>query len=239
MQRILWALLSLMMIRTAGASDANNPDPWESFNRKVYAFNKSVDTHAFRPLASGYRKVTPQVIDDALTRFFQNLKEPLTVVNDGLQGKGKQAAGDMARFLMNTVTSLGFADLAARAGLDRHEEDFGQTLGKWGVRSGPYVVLPFLGPSDVRDGVMLPVDAVVNPRNLIHDTRTNVGLFVLEKVDMRADLIPLEKVIEGDEYLLIRDFYLQRRDFLVHDGKIKDDFLDDPDTAADSAAGSR
>ncbi len=227
-------LLALTISMTASAEETarnagHDPDPWQHVNRKIYAFNKAVDTHAFRPLAKGYRTVTPQVIDDALTRFFQNLKEPLTVLNDGLQGKGRQAAGDSARFILNTVTSLGFADLAAKAGLVRHDEDFGQTLGKWGVGSGPYLVLPFMGPTDLRDGSMLALDGTVNPRNLVSDTSTNIGLFVLEKVDFRADLIPLEKVIEGDEYLLMRDIYLQRRDFLVNDGKVRDTFLDDSD----------
>lgn len=233
--RLIPAVLGLLALtlpvmapaEESSRSAGHDPDPWQHVNRKIYAFNKAVDTYAFRPLAKGYRTITPQLVDDALTRFFQNLREPLTVLNDGLQGKGRQAAGDSARFILNTVTSLGLADLAAKAGLERHDEDFGQTLGTWGVGTGPYLVLPFMGPTDLRDGSMLALDGTVNPRNLVSDTATNVGLFALEKIDFRADLIPLEKVIEGDEYLLMRDIFLQRRNFLVNDGKVRDTFLDD------------
>ncbi|WP_130412504.1 MlaA family lipoprotein [Fluviicoccus keumensis] len=232
-KRILAALLLAASVPVAAFADAApapapaNPDPWQGMNRKVYAFNKSVDTWFFKPVAKGYRAVTPQLVDDSITRFFLNLEEPLHMVNNGLQGKAKASVQDLGRLVVNTATSLGFADLASRMGLPRHDEDFGQTLGYWGVKPGPYVVLPFLGPSDIRDGASLPLDAVVNPRNLVESNSANAGLFVLDKVDFRADLIPFEKIIEGDEYLLMRDLYLQRRDFLVHDGKVKDDFLDD------------
>ena len=227
--RFLSGVLLLVSAAPSVLAADTTPDPWEHFNRRVYAFNKSIDTHAFRPIANAYRTITPQIVDDGLTRFFQNLREPLTIINDGLQGKPKQGAGDFSRFVLNTVTSAGFADLAAKAGLERHEEDFGQTLGKWGVGPGPYLVIPFLGPTTVRDGSALPLDAVVNPRNLVSSNVTNFTLFAIEKIDFRADLIPVEKVLEGDEYLLIRDIYLQRRNFLVHDGKVKDDFMDDSD----------
>ncbi|HEX5362597.1 MAG TPA: VacJ family lipoprotein [Fluviicoccus sp.] len=209
------------------AAAAADPDPWEGMNRKIFSFNKKVDGWFLKPVAKGYRAVMPQPVDDAVTRFFLNLTEPLHMINDGLQGKAKAAGQDLGRLAVNTVTSLGFADLASRWGLPRHEEDFGQTLGRWGVKSGPYVVLPFMGPSNLRDGTMLPLDGLVNPRNLVEPAGANAALFVLDKVDFRADLIPFEKVIEGDEYLLMRDLYLQRREFLVQDGKVRDEFLDE------------
>ncbi len=178
-------------------------------------------------MAQGYRTVTPQWADDALTRFFSNLEEPLNMVNNGLQGKGKAAVNDLGRLTVNTVTSLGFADVATRMGLPRSDEDFGQTLGAWGVPTGNYVVLPFMGPSTLRDTAALPVDSLLKPGNYVEPDSVALGLFVLEKVDFRADLIPLEKVLEGDEYLFMRDLYLQRREFLVKDGKVRDEFLDD------------
>jgi phospholipid-binding lipoprotein MlaA len=133
----------------------------------------------------------------------------------------------LGRLTVNTVTSLGFADVATRMGLPRHEEDFGQTFGKWGMSSGPYLVLPFMGPSSVRDLGGLPLDSLANPRNLVEPQSAAIGLLVLEKVDFRADLIPLEKILEGDEYLFMRDLSLQRREFLVQDGKVHDEFLDE------------
>jgi len=209
-----------------------NPDPWEKTNRKIFAFNKGVDSYVLKPVAQGYRKVTPQFVDDSLTRFFGNLKEPLVALNNGLQGKGKDAAIDGSRFLVNTVTSLGFADLAGHWGLTKHDEDFGQTFGKWGTGAGPYLMLPFLGPSNVRDAFARPLDGLVNPRNLLDNTGVNIALFSLEIIDTRADLIPVEKIIEGDEYLFLRDIYLQRREFLVQDGKVKDAFMDELDDEA-------
>jgi phospholipid-binding lipoprotein MlaA len=153
-------------------------------------------------------------------------------INNGLQGKGGQAANDVGRFVVNTVTSLGFFDVANKVGLSRHQEDFGQTFGKWGAPSGAYIMLPFLGPSTVRDALARPLDSLTNPRNAIDNTAVNVAVFSLEIVDTRADIIPVEKVIEGDEYLLLRDVYLQRREFLVQDGKVNDSFIDDMDDEA-------
>lgn len=219
--------LLLLLAGPAWAAAAPNPDPWENWNRKVYTFNKKVDTWVFKPVAQGYRKVTPQLVDDSVTRFFLNLEEPLNLINNGLQGKGRAAVQDLGRLTVNTVTSLGFADVATRMGLPRHEEDFGQTFGKWGMSSGPYLVLPFLGPSSVRDLGGLPMDSLANPRNLVEPQSAAIGLLVLEKVDFRADLIPLEKILEGDEYLFMRDLSLQRREFLVQDGKVRDEFMDE------------
>lgn len=205
----------------------DNIDPWEKTNRKIYAFNKTADTYVFKPIAKGYRAVTPQFVDNGITRFFDNLKEPLVAVNNSLQGKGKQAASDVGRFVVNTVTSIGFADVAQHIGLVKHEEDFGQTFGVWGAKPGAYIMLPFLGPSSIRDAFGKPFDAVVNPRNLLESKKASAGAFVLEAVDIRADLIPVEKILEGDEYVFLRDVYLQRREFLVHDGHVKDTFMED------------
>jgi len=171
-----------------------------------------------------------------LRGFFDNLQQPLVIINNGLQAKGQQAANDTGRFLVNTVTSLGFADVASHIGLTKHEEDFGQTFGKWGASSGAYVMLPFLGPSSIRDALAKPLDMLVNPRNLLDHASANMALVGLQVVDTRADLIPFEKIIEGDEYLFLRDIYLQRREFLVQDGKVKDSFMDDMDEESNQAS---
>ena len=230
------ATLSLILGTLPHLAWAADPqDPWESFNRKIYTFNKTIDNCCFKPVAKGYRAITPQLVDDGITHFFANLKEPLVAINNGLQGKGLQSANDAGRFVVNTVSSLGFADIAQKIGLEKHEEDFGQTFGKWGSPSGAYLMLPFLGSSNVRDALAKPLDSLVNPRNLVKDNAANIGLFTLEIVDLRADVIPLEKIIEGDEYVLLRDVYIQRRHFLVHDGQVKDTFMDDDEPSTDSS----
>jgi phospholipid-binding lipoprotein MlaA len=218
-----------MMSVSSVVWSAENPDPWEKTNRQIYHFNKRLDTYVLKPVARGYRAVTPQVVDDSISHFFNNLKEPLVAVNNGLQGKVAQASNDVGRFVVNSVTSLGFADVAQKIGLVKHDEDFGQTFGKWGAKSGAYIMLPFLGPSNVRDALAKPFDALLNPRNMLDDAALNMGLVSLEIIDIRADLIPVERVLEGDEYLLWRDVYLQRREFLVQDGKVKDTFMEDMD----------
>jgi len=235
MSRYLTYILPVLILTSTvvQASDATI-DPWEKANRKIYAFNKAADTYVLKPIAQGYRKVTPQIVDNSISRFFENLKEPLTAINNGLQGKAKDAAIDLSRFVVNTVTSLGLADVAQQFNLPKHEEDFGQTFGKWGAAAGPYVMLPFLGPSSLRDTLAKPLDMVTDPRLALDSNAAKVGLTALDIIDTRADLIPLEKVIEGDEYLLLRDVYLQRREFFVQDGKVKDTFMDDDEDTTSS-----
>lgn len=229
------ALLVLFSAPVLAADAAPNPDPWEHFNRKVYAFNDRIDRYFLKPIAKGYRKITPQFVDDGITNLLNNLGEPATVVNDLLQGKIKQSAQDTGRFVVNsTVGLVGFFDVARHIKLPRHQEDFGQTLAKWGVPSGPYVVVPFLWGMTIRDGAGYGTDAMYmselyeNALNFGWEETT--GVLVLNVVDTRADLIPMEESLQvtGDRYRLIRDAWMQRRNFLIKDGLIEDDpFLDD------------
>ncbi|MDQ8037148.1 MAG: VacJ family lipoprotein, partial [Pedobacter sp.] len=207
-----------------------NPDPWEKFNRGVYRFNDVADRYVLKPVAKGYRAVTPELVRTGVTNFFINLRSPLVVMNDLLQGKVKQAGGDTLRFVVNsTVGVVGVVDVAARINLPVHDEDFGQTLGVWGVPSGPYLMLPFMGPSSLRDGVGVGVDAVANPRRRLINRDVDWILFGVDVVNSRASLLDLEDIIQGDRYLFIRDLYLQRREYAVKDGQVSDDpFLDDP-----------
>lgn len=208
---------------------AKNPDPWEKFNRGVYRFNDVADRYALKPVAKGYKAVTPNLVRTGITNFFTNLRSPLVIMNDLLQGKVKQAGSDTARFVVNsTVGIVGLIDVGARINLPLHDEDFGQTLGVWGVPSGPYLMLPFMGPSSVRDGAGFGVDGVANPRRRVIDREADLILFGVDVVNSRASLLDLEDIIQGDRYLFIRDLYLQRREYAVRDGQIESDpFLDD------------
>ena len=211
----------------------SNGDPWEGFNRKVASFNDGVDTYFFRPIAQGYRAVTPQPVDDAVSNFFGNLGEIFVIVNDLLQFKFKQAASDTGRFVVNsTIGFFGFFDVASKIGLEKHSEDFGQTLGYWGVGPGPYLVLPFLGPSNVRDAFGLVPRYTLDELDLIteiDDIPTRNSVTGLSLIDLRADLIPSEGLIQGDRYTFFRNFYQQRREYLVRDGEVQEDAFTDDD----------
>lgn len=219
-----------------------NPDPWEKFNRSIFRFNDGADRYVLKPVAKGYKAITPDVVRTGITNFFINLRAPLVVMNDLLQGKVKQAGGDTVRFVVNsTVGVVGLVDVAVRLNLPLHDEDFGQTLGVWGVPSGPYFVMPFFGPSSVRDAGGFAVDAAANPRRRLINDEADWILLGIDVVNTRASLLELEDIIQGDRYLFIRDLYLQRREYSVNDGQVGDDpFLDDPEEEdfTDPASGS-
>ena len=197
-------------------------DPFESFNRAMYGFNETVDGTILKPAAQGYNALLPSPVNKGISNFFSNLDDVVVVFNDILQLKLEQAAEDSARVLFNsTIGLLGFIDVATGMDLPKHNEDFGQTLGYWGVGTGPYLVLPLLGPSDVRDGIGLVADAYVNPQYDITPEDTQTGLTVVDVLDTRAGLLSASRVLEEaalDPYLFVRDAYLQRRENLVYDG---------------------
>jgi phospholipid-binding lipoprotein MlaA len=184
-----------------------------------------MDTYALKPVAKGYQYVTPQFMQDGVHNFFQNIGDVRNLANDVLQVKPHAAGVDTARLLFNTTFGLlGFIDVGTRMGLQRNDEDFGQTLGHWGVPSGPYVMLPFLGPSTVRDAVAKYPDSYTGPYPYVHDVPVRNSAFALDVVDTRASLLPAEKLVTGDKYIFIRNAYLQNREFKVKDGKVEDDF---------------
>jgi len=206
----------------------NPDDPWEGFNRKTHSFNKFADTYFLKPVAKGYDWITPAPVDDGISNVFDNLGETKNFINDVLQLKLADAGTDVLRFVINsTVGVLGIFDVASGMGLDRNEEDFGQTLAAWGVESGPYIVLPFLGPSTARDGVGLVPDHFSVPQAYIDHDETRMAVYATDTIDRRSDLLSAEELIQGDEYSFIRDVYLQRREFLVNDGDVEDDFVSD------------
>lgn len=201
-----------------------NPDPWEPFNRRVFAFNEFVDRYFLKPVAKGYQWVAPEPVEDGVSNVFANLGDINIALNNLLQAKFKHAAVDSGRFLLNsTVGLVGIFDVASRVGLAKHEEDFGQTLGYWGLDSGPYVVLPFLGPRTVRDGFGSIADGYADPVMYTESVSARNSLYGLRLISGRARLLEAERVVSGDRYTFLRDAYLQRREFLVKDGEVEDD----------------
>lgn len=226
--RIFVALVALAMLAgCAGrvAVEERHPDdPWEGFNRRVFVFNEAIDRAVLKPVARGYRTITPQPVQTGVGNFFSNLGELRTALNSLLQGKPANAGLSTSRFLINTTVGIaGLWDFATPMGVTADEEDFGQTLGVWGVGEGPYLVLPLLGPSTVRDTSGLPVDAYTYPLTYVEDDTVRYGLTALRIVDVRAGFLEQEELIRGDRYVFIRDAYLQRRRFEVTDGELGDD----------------
>lgn len=226
----LVGLLMLLLVPSLSLAETQIYDPWEGFNRTMFRFNDTLDRNLLKPVAKGYKKVTPKPVRSGVNNFFSNLNEIPTITNGLLQGKFGQAGMDTARFLINTTVGLfGFIDVGSRIGLPKHDEDFGQTLGYWGVASGPYLVLPFFGPKTLRDaGGDIPDNYLDNLADIeFADQEAQYGALGLKLIDMRAQLLSAEGVISGDRYTFIRDAYLQRREFLINDGKMRDPFLED------------
>ena len=208
-------------------------DPLQAYNRVMFAFNERADQYALKPVAKAYRFITPKPVQFVVGNFFSNLGDLWTGFNNLLQGKGKAAASDTARFFVNsTLGFLGFADVATEMGLEKHNEDFGQTLGWWGVPSGPYFVIPLLGPSTIRDAASRPVDTYGQPYMWQdgHDA-LKWSLWAVDKVHARASLLDAEGALNDaalDKYTLMRDGWLARRRNQVYDGDPPDE-----DDAAD------
>ena len=220
----------LMLVGIETLAEEVDPDPWQGFNRSVFAFNETLDRYIGKPVAIGYQRLTPQAVDDSVTHFFSNLDDVLVVGNDLLQLKFSQAVSDIGRVLLNTTVGFfGVFDVATSLGLEKHNEDIGQTLGYWGVGAGPYLVLPLLGPSTLRDsaGLVATSYSGVNYSDLSSERRQTLALSGIRFSDIRADLIASEGLVSGDRYTFFRSFYLQRRQYLIQDGQLEDDFGDE------------
>lgn len=207
---------------TGCATSGNPKDPIEGFNRAMFAFNEGLDAAIIKPVATGYEAVLPSPIRTGVTNFFSNIEDVFIGVNNLLQGKLPQAASDLGRVAINTTIGLlGVLDIATDAGLEKHDEDFGQTFGRWGVGNGAYVVIPVFGPRTVRDTVGLVLDVAADPVAQHRPRRTRDIALVLRMINDRANLLPADKVVEEaalDKYSYMRDAYLQRRRNLIHDG---------------------
>lgn len=220
-----WRRIAMLVLAVSltGCASMNEKDPYEKFNRSVFNFNDAVDRNALKPAATAYKKVVPSFVQTGVNNFFFNLSDIWSGANNLMQGKGERGLSDLTRFVINSTFGLGgLIDWASDADLDRHSEDFGQTLGYWGVPSGPYVMLPLLGPSTLRDTAALPVDIVADPWGYrISSAQRNVGT-VIRVIDQRALLLDASDILEGaalDRYEFIRDGYLQQRKSKVFDGE--------------------
>lgn len=217
----------------AGPAEAGpQKDPWESINRVTFTFNDYLDRYFLKPVAEGYTSITPDFMQEGISNFFSNLGEPLNILNGLLQGKPLDAGNGSLRMLVNTTVGLfGFIDIGSRIGLPEYDEDFGQTLGVWGVDSGPYLVLPIFGPSTVRDAVGRVPDGYLSPtRAVVGHEQSYYAFTGLDVVSVRAKLLDKERLMAGDRYSFLRDAYLQNREFKVTDGKgnaDEDPFADD------------
>ncbi|MBI4986039.1 MAG: VacJ family lipoprotein [Rhodocyclales bacterium] len=206
-----------------GCATSGNPkDPIEGFNRAMFAFNDGLDKAIVKPVAEGYEAALPTPVRTGVTNFFGNLADVFIAFNNLLQGKVPEAASDAGRVVVNsTIGLLGVIDWASDMGLEKHDEDFGQTFGRWGVGNGAYVVVPLFGPRTARDTVGLVLDVTADPAANVNHVPTRNTLMVLRAVSDRATLLPADKVIEEaalDKYSYVRDAYLQRRRNLIHDG---------------------
>jgi phospholipid-binding lipoprotein MlaA len=207
----------------ATAPDADPRDPWEGFNRGVYRFNEVVDEAVAKPVATAYRDVVHAEIRDRVRNFFANIGDVFIGVNNVLQGKFRESFDDFARVTFNsTLGLLGIHDVASEMGIEKHNEDFGQTFGWWGAGQGPYLVLPILGSSTVRDGLGLALDMYTDPLGEVRPIDARNSLVVLRLTGARADLLEASRILEQaalDKYVFQRDAYLQRRRSLVYDGR--------------------
>ncbi len=218
--------LLALAILLGGCASAGGPsvarDPLEPLNRTIFAVNEKADAWVLKPVAQAYLQVVPEVFRMMIGSMISNVGDLWIAANQLLQGKPVEAASDLFRFTLNTTLGFaGIADVATPMGFEKHREDFGQTLGRWGVPSGAYLVLPLFGPSSVRDGAGLIVDLTVDPIQQIDSTGTRNSIGVTRLIDTRASLIPAERLIDGaalDRYSFIRDGFLQRRRNQVYDG---------------------
>lgn len=218
------AALALALLALGGCAATHNPkDPFEKFNRTMFAFNDAVDQAALKPAATVYKKALPSFVQTGVANFFGNLSDLWSGVNNLLQGKGEDGMSDLTRFTFNSTFGMaGLLDIASEAGLQKHNEDFGQTLGSWGVPSGPYLMLPLLGPSTVRDAAVIRLDIAADPWAWVMPVHTrNMGI-ALRAVDQRAVVLDASNLMEEaalDRYEFIRDGFLQRRQSRVFDGE--------------------
>lgn len=226
-ERTMFALLLLLAPFHSSAAQSVNVDPWQAFNRPVYQFNRLVDALLFRPVALVYDEYLPAPAKTGVRNFYNNIDDVNVLVNDLLQGKLRAAANDSCRLLVNSTVGIGgLFDVGDRLGLHKNFEDFGQTLGRWGVGDGGYLMLPVLGSSTLRDAIGSVPDYMLNPLRFVTDSKVRTSVLILDVVDTRVGYLRAEVLIRGDEYSFVRNAYMQRREYLVNDGIVEDEFDD-------------
>jgi phospholipid-binding lipoprotein MlaA len=221
--KVFLAIAALALAAGCASTSDDPRDPFEGFNRGVYRFNETFDEYLAQPVARTYVKVLHQEIRSRIGNFFSNLADPLIGLNNFLQGKFTDGVNDWARFAFNsTIGLLGIHDVASDMGYEKHNEDFGQTFGRWGAGPGPYLVLPILGPSTIRDGIGTGADIWLDPMGEIRPINLRNTLIVTRGINTRADLLEAGRLLEEaalDKYTFLRDAYLQRRRSLIYDGR--------------------
>tara|TARA_B100000214_G_scaffold250141_1_gene183815 strand:- start:392 stop:1084 length:693 start_codon:yes stop_codon:yes gene_type:complete len=223
----LFKTLTLVLLLPLGYPISAEIDPYENINQKTHIINQKLDLEVASPVARLYKRITPDFLEIGITNFTHNIEDLSIAINNLLQGKVDNAVSDLFRFTINSTLGLaGFIDISSSIGFEKHDEDFGQTLAVWGIPDGPYIVLPGLGPSTLRDTLGMLPDAFLTPLWLIDHDRTSYSLTAIDLVDTRARYLGLESVVIGDEYLFYRDAYLQSREFDINDGEVEDDFDD-------------
>ena len=220
-----------VMVMSISLNVEATQDPFEDINRKIWTFNEYLDDNIAKPTAEIYTNITPDFIEIGITNFFRNINELDNTANQLLQGKPVYAMNDFARFIINTsIGLLGFIDVASKLGLERHDEDFGQTLGAWGVSKGPFLMIPLYGPSTPRSLAGRSVSSVLTGTFAIEETDVRIGITALDALETRSRYLEVETLIVGDRYSFIRDSYMQYLDFETSDGEDQsDDFVDDMD----------
>ncbi len=218
-------LLALLLTACATDPSLRTPDPtdpWEGFNRNVYAMNRTLDVYLLKPVAQGYKAAMPKPLRQGISNGMRNLRAPVTLVNQWLQGKFAESATTLGRFLLNSIFGIGgLFDVASREGIPEYDEDFGQTFAAWGWNNSNYLVIPFLGPSTLRDGVGLAPEIWTNGVSIITRYADVTWFYGVDIINLRYELLPQEDALKdaSDEYLLVRDAYLQRREYLITDGE--------------------
>lgn len=228
MKKISIGLIFSFSLLSLAEEQSEQIDPFENINRVVFNVSDDIDRYLLRPAAEIYSDYTPYIVKTGISNVFSNLSEVDTAVNQALQGKLFLSLQDTSRFLINsTVGVAGIFDIASEFGLERHDEDFGQTLGYWGVESGPYIFVPFIGPSTLRDIFAKPVSWFLSGNFSISDTEASIILNGLDVIETRERLLIAENLIIGDKYEFVKEAYLQSREYLVFDGVVEDEFLID------------
>ena len=229
-------LLILLLVTTGCATtnsmsvDFNPEDPYEKSNRKVFEFNNKIDKLFLRPVTDFYDKATPEFAQTSITNFFANLDDIRISINNLLQGNVVESMSDITRFFINSIFGLGgFFDVASEMGLEKHSEDFGQTLGKWGAKPGPYLMLPFLGPSTTRDAFTFVGDTALAPALSLDDNAARVGLISLDLINTYSAFTGIADIESKDQYAFLRDAYLERRKYEINDGLSEEDLSNDED----------
>lgn len=227
----LAALAAALVLAGCATTGGDPRDPWEGYNRAMYSFNEGVDKAVFKPLAIGYDEVAPLPVKVTIGNFFGNIEDIWTGVNNLLQGKGSDGASDLGRVLINTTLGIfGVFDVATEMGIEKHDEDLGQTLAVWGVGDGPYFVVPFFGPRTLRDAAALPADLYGNSWVQLADIAARNSVTGLKMVHTRATLLGADRAASQgslDKYVYIRDFYLQQRRYEIYDGNPPRERFDD------------